>query len=102
MLRKGECTGCGLCCQSVRIQCPPNYAEPDVANWLSLHGISILEVAGATYASLNRRCSALALDDRTCTLYGKPERPGLCASFPATPAALSGLEDACGYRFEEA
>lgn len=102
MVRQGECTACGKCCLSLRIQCPPNYAEPDVANWLALHGVTVLVVNGATYASLNRKCSALASDNKTCTLYGKPERPGLCSEFPATPAALHGLEEECGYSWEPA
>lgn len=102
MVRFGGCTSCGLCCTSIRLQVPPSYMDdPDVKNWAELHGITIIRVGEATYASLDHKCSALATDNRTCTLYGKPERPELCSEFPATPAALTGLEDECGYRFEE-
>lgn len=102
MVRLGGCTSCGKCCTSLRLQVPPSYMDdPDVKNWVELHGISLLRVGEATYAVLNRKCSALASDNKTCTLYGKPERPGLCSEFPATPAALTGLETECGYSFRE-
>jgi hypothetical protein len=100
-VRQGECLpNCGACCKFVRLQVPPTYQETDTRGWLQLHGIRLTTIDGATFATIDRRCDALT-DDNRCSLYGKPERPQLCADWPATPGAMAGLEDVCGYRFEE-
>ena len=103
MVREGVCHGCkghAWCCTFLRLQVPPNYFDDaDVKHWVELHGVTVQRIGEATYAVLNRKCGALAADG-TCTLYGKPERPGLCAEWPATPAALSGMEDVCGFSFQ--
>lgn len=100
-MRRGQCLpNCGACCVFVRLQVPPTYRDGDVRNWLGLHGISIQEIGGATFAVVGRPCSELTPDKR-CGLYGKPERPRLCEEYPATPGALRGIEDVCGYSFGE-
>ena len=98
--RVGECrTGCGACCTSIRLQIPTIYSsDPDIKNWIELHGIRVIQIGEATYASIPNRCSALA-DDKTCSLYGSATRPQLCSHFPATPAALTGLEAECSFSF---
>lgn len=100
--RIGECReGCGACCESIRLQIPPNYkTDPDVKNWIELHGIAVITVGEATYAVINRPCVALN-PDKSCSLYGTSARPQLCSEWPATPAAMTGLEDQCSYEFRE-
>lgn len=97
--RVGECSpNCGACCESIRLQVPPSYGtDLDVKNWIELHGIKIVVIGEATYAVLNRRCSALNANDKSCNLYGTDERPQLCSEWPATPSAMKGLEDVCSY-----
>lgn len=86
---------------SIRIQCPPAYrSDPDIRRWVELHGIQLAEIGGATYAVISHRCSALT-EDLKCSLYGTPERPQLCSEWPATPSAMVGHEDHCGYSWEE-
>lgn len=98
--REGDCTaGCGACCRFIRLQVPPDYAQnQDVRKWIELHGVSLMEMNGGTFATVNLSCSALT-EDGQCSLYGRPERPELCNHWPMTPAALAGVEDVCSYSF---
>ena len=100
--RLGECTpGCGACCRSLQLQVPPEYGtNPDIRHWIELHGVSLRERDGGMFVLLSQPCSALQ-GDSSCGLYGKPERPELCASWPATPAALEPVASVCSYSFEE-
>mgnify|MGYP001561408483 FL=1 len=77
------------------------FTDPDVRHWIELHGIQVKQIGDATYIEINRKCSALTTDKK-CGLYGDPDRPGLCSEWPATPAALTGLESVCGYGFIQA
>jgi len=99
-VRQGACTqGCGACCRILRLQVPPEYSRnPDIKKWVELHGVKLVELDGGTFVMLTMPCSALTEDGR-CSLYGKPERPELCAHWPMTPAALLGVEDVCTYSF---
>ena len=101
-MRVGECTaGCGACCRTLRLQVPPEYsANPDVKNWVELHGVKLVEQDGGTFVVLNQPCSALT-DEGMCSLFDKPERPELCSHWPMTPAALAPVADVCTYSFEE-
>ena len=104
MVRQGECNTCngrGLCCSFLRLQVPPEYGtNPDVKNWVELHGVKVVTMDGGTFAVLQQPCSALT-EEGLCSLYGTPERPDLCNHWPATPAALMGVEDDCSYSFTE-
>lgn len=99
--RQGECVaGCGACCRFIQLQVPPEYAQnQDVRRWIELHGISITERDGGAFARIDVSCSALTTEGM-CSLIGTAERPELCSHWPATPAAMQGLEDVCSYRFE--
>ena len=99
-MRHGECKpDCGACCTSLRLQVPPEYSrDPDIKNWVELHGVKLVELDGGTFAMLRQPCSALT-EDMKCSLFGTPERPALCSEWPATPAALVGVEDVCSFSF---
>ncbi len=101
--RHGACdsTACrSACCKFLRLQVPPTYAsDPDVRNWIELHGLHVQQISGATFVNVPKPCLALG-EQGECTLYGKPERPQVCASYPATPDALNGILE-CGFSFTE-
>jgi len=100
--RQGECTvGCGACCRLLRLQVPAEYkTNPDIRKWVELHGVRLVNLDGGTFAMLASPCSALT-EDGLCGLYGTPERPDLCSHYPASPAALLGVEEVCTYSFKE-
>ena len=104
LVRQGECDTCGgraLCCSMLRLQVPPEYkSNPDIQKWVNLHGIQLRDIDGGVFALLPIPCTALTEDGR-CSLYGLPERPQLCSDWPASPAALIGVEDDCSYHFIE-
>jgi len=66
---------CGACCIAMSI----SSSIPDMENG---------KPAGVT-------CVQLSLDNMSCKLYGKAERPQVCVSFPATL-------DVCGNNRDEA
>ena len=68
-------------------------------NWLELHGLKVETIGAGTFLKIPLPCSALT-PSGDCSLYGQPERPLLCASYPTTPSALLGIPD-CSYTFEE-
>ncbi len=98
----GDCLNCsarGKCCSFLRLQVPPEYkSNPDIHNWVGLHGIKLLDIDGGVFAMLPIPCTALT-EDGLCSLYGTPERPELCSHWPASPSALIGIEDVCTYSF---
>ena len=101
-VRGGTCTrGCGECCTSIRLQVPPAYERtPDIKHWIELHGLKVVRIGEAAFVVIPNRCSALTADN-LCSLYGSADRPRLCDAFPATPAAITGLEDVCTYEFRQ-
>jgi Fe-S-cluster containining protein len=85
----------------MRLQVPPEYASnPDVRKWIELHGVRLQNLDGGVFAFLQTPCSALT-EEGMCGVYGTDARPDLCSHFPATPAALTGVEDVCTYSFKE-
>ena len=100
--RQGTCQPrqCGsACCKSVILEVNPAYrADADVANWISLHGITMFERDGRTLARIPTPCTALDEAGR-CGIYGQPERPDMCAAFPSAPASLDGIEAVCTFTF---
>lgn len=103
--RSGDCQPeqCGsACCRAINLEINPAYrADPDVSNWIRLHGIEMFDRHGRTFARIPTPCLALGESGR-CLLYGQPERPALCAAFPAAPASLDGVEAVCTYTFTPA
>lgn len=69
-----DCRKCGACCIAMSISSP-------------IPGMPNGKPAGV-------RCVQLT-EDNLCALYGKPERPTVCVSFPPTP-------DVCGKSRDEA
>ena len=101
MKRMGECTaGCGACCRSMRLQVPPDYASPDIRKWIELHGLRLTQWNGGTFVHLDVACSALT-EEGMCSLIDSPDRPEMCSQWPATPAAMEGLEDVCTFSFAQ-
>ena len=102
--RTGTCQPdvCGsACCRSLWLEINPFYrTDPDLSNWVRLHGIELVERGDRTMALVPTPCRALD-DHGRCGIYGQPERPQLCGAFPAAPASLDGVEAVCTYRFTE-
>jgi uncharacterized protein len=65
-------SGCGACCTA------PSISSP-------IPGMPQGKPAGV-------RCVQLDADER-CLLFGKPERPAVCASLRPTPAMCGGSRD---------
>lgn len=65
--------------------------------WLKAHGITVLRRTGRLLAYVPVRCGSLK-DDGTCGLFGSPERPRTCLTYPEHPQDIEGLEF-CTYRF---
>ncbi len=103
-VREGTCQPerCGsACCQSIWIEVNPFYrTDPDISNWVRLHGIDLVERGDRTLARIPVACTALD-QHGGCSLYGQPERPYLCDAYPAAPASLDGVRDVCTYTFRD-
>ena len=94
--RSGECDGCrradvpaAQCCSYVMV--PDRPLSEDEINWLQLHG---LDEHVEHDVRLESPCSALV--EGACSLFGKPERPNMCALYPELP----GLDEGCSFSFE--
>ena len=101
-VRHGSCLqGCGLCCEMLELEINPVYLKaPDVANWVGQHGIGLRMEGERCIARLPIPCGALQ-PDKSCALYGKPERPRMCAAWPDHPRQLDAVPG-CGFSFEVA
>lgn len=87
------------CCRFLILEVNPIYLnDPDLASWVRLHRIELVEREGRALARIPMACSALGGKGQ-CNLYGQPDRPQLCETFPMAPASLFGIEDACTYTF---
>ena len=107
LIRQGTCnyTGCGACCKVVLLAVHHAYLEPDKRHWLELHGITLAERDGLVWATVPSQCRELAADS-SCGIYGKPERPQVCADFPFAQADISIVDEwagepVCSYSFRE-
>ena len=101
--RSGTCQPnvCGsACCRFMWLAVDPQYLQQaDMLAWVRLHGIDVVEWAGWTMARIPIPCTALDGEGR-CSLYGMPERPTICSSFPVAPADLLGIDAACTFTFQ--
>ena len=78
-----ECERCpdpGMCCRYVELPLARTLS-PDEIRWVELH--NRLSIRGQV-VRIEVTCSALS--DGKCLLYGKPERPEMCAVWPDRPA----------------
>ncbi len=100
--RLGSCepTLCdSACCRFFALEVNPLYlSDPDLADWVRLHGVDLTAVGGRVLARIPLGCTALA-SDGSCHLYGQPARPTLCSEFPRSPLELYGVEDVCTFAF---
>ena len=101
-LRSGGCTtGCGACCEAVLLPIATQHMGPDEGvewvKWLEVHGISVIERGGVTWAFIPMPCKQLT-EDKGCALHGTPEKPQMCQQYPTHPAALWNLS-VCTYKF---
>ncbi len=76
-------------------------SDPDIRNWIQLHGIGIHEgPQGSAWAHIPIPCTQLT-PDGLCALNGSPRRPVMCGQWPYQPADLIGFEKVCTYSFVE-
>lgn len=88
--RKGECDGCGLCCEIIaRVELDFNENEPE---WLAARG---LPREGTKWFTIIDPCPQLQ-EDKKCGIY--EDRPNTCREFPTKPDDL--VELSCTYWFE--
>lgn len=109
-VRSGGCTiGCGACCEFLILPLDPRMrqADPerleDFIYWAGLHGVTIMESGDWWAARIPLRCEKLVEDadgDKTCGVFGEPERPKLCVRYPRHPLDLEGVAEVCTYRFD--
>ena len=104
--REGDCTvGCGACCKFLTINVNPDYyTSEDAKAWVELHGIRVRMSGGVCWMDIPTPCSALT-DDGRCGIYGKPERPKGCDTFPQSQAEINLVDDftgekVCTYSFK--
>lgn len=91
-VRKGECNGCGFCCQAIA------YVQLDFPNLVDDQ--EFLKVRGIFPDGTKRLhvidpCSKL-LPDNKCEIY--EDRPKTCRDFPTEPALI--IDTPCSYWFE--
>ena len=92
-VRKGECNGCGFCCQSialVELEFPNLLADPE---FLKVRGI---QPNGKKLLHIIDPCSKLDLQTNRCTIY--ENRPKTCRDFPSEPDLI--VDTPCSYWFE--
>lgn len=103
--RVGTCTeACGACCKGVTLNVNPDYLQKEVRHWLELHGLRLWEADGGVWAFIPTPCRELK-PDMSCGLYGKAERPQLCADWPFNQQEIITLREVtgaeCGFSFTE-
>lgn len=103
MNRVGECNGCSACCRFLILQVNPAYLEADRRNWIEMHGIHLFEQDGGVWARINATCTHLTAEGK-CGVYGLPERPQACATFPTVQADIDLIDEwasekVCSYEF---
>ena len=109
-VRSGGCTaGCGACCEFLILPLDPRMRSADLGRladfiyWASLHGVQITESGDWLAARIPLHCEKLVVDedgDKTCGVFGTPERPAMCARYPRQPLELEGVADVCTYKFD--
>lgn len=82
-----DCTDCGKCCEYMLL---PVFSE-DHAKWASYHGAEIVRRKSGLWVKINTPCKYLN-EDKTCAVYGKPERPEMCKTFFCAALKEGGVE----------
>lgn len=87
-----------MCCRYVELPLARRLSR-DEQKWIALHpGMRIIDRLDHHVVRFEVACGALAPDGR-CTLYGKPERPEMCAHWPDYPEEQT--PPGCVYREPE-
>ncbi|MFQ5672861.1 MAG: YkgJ family cysteine cluster protein [Nitrospinales bacterium] len=103
MNRMGECTRCGVCCQTVNITAVRDVALAqhrsldELKLYLSYRGIRVVgedEKNNLLFYSLDVPCRQLTPDNR-CRVHNTPQKPLLCYRYPWE---RDDVEE-CGYTF---
>ena len=90
LVRKGECNGCGYCCQiisRVQLHFPTQDAAFKAARGISPNGIKWVDVIDPCQHHV----------DSSCAIHAT--RPQTCRDFPQTPQEINGTP--CSYWFED-
>jgi len=101
--RKGECNGCGWCCQflmMLRMTVPdrsPEPLTPDMEKFYSLrYGVKGEDNRMRLTVHGFAPCQAHDNEAKRCAIY--EDRPQSCKDFPTTPEQIEGTP--CSYWFE--
>ena len=102
-VRIGECNTCAACCKFLILQVNPAYMDADRRRWIELHGIRLSERDGGVWARIDIACQHLT-DDGKCGVFGTPERPETCGTFPFVQADIDLVDEwagekVCSYSF---
>ncbi|PIR00481.1 MAG: hypothetical protein COV66_06115 [Nitrospinae bacterium CG11_big_fil_rev_8_21_14_0_20_45_15] len=105
LIRKGECHGCGECCETVNITVVRDVTlrqhgnREELERYLKYRGIRVVgedRENNYLFYAMDVPCSQLNAD-KTCKVHGTPEKPLLCLKYPTAPDDIK----ACGYYFEK-
>lgn len=99
--RKGQCVGCGKCCQNIYVQTSKHVVkdEKEFEKLKLLHRFyTYLTVVGKDEVGLVFSCSNLDEKTNLCKIH--KNRPGICRRYPQEELFKMGgkLSDDCGYR----
>ena len=77
-----RCSDRGMCCRYIELPLARPLTQ-DEEHWVSLRpGLSVKDLGRTLHFDIT--CSALTADG-LCALFGKAERPALCAIWPDAP-----------------
>lgn len=99
--RKGNCLGCGKCCQKIYVQTSKHVIkdEKEFEKLKLLHRFySYLTVVDKDETGLVFSCSNLDEKTKLCKIHNK--RPGICRRYPQEELFKMGgtIAEECGYR----
>lgn len=106
--RTGGChTKCGVCCEVIilpldrRLLRSAAYWEK-FKHYLEVRGLQVVVSPTRFEVRFPITCQHLQ-DDKSCGIFGTPERPELCNRWPRMPYDLfeTGLDEACTYQWKE-
>lgn len=99
--RKGNCLGCGKCCQKIYVRTSKHVIqdEKEFEKLKILHRFySYLTVVGKDETGLIFACSNLDEKTHLCKIH--KNRPGICKRYPQEEIFMMGgdLSEDCGYK----
>ena len=102
-IRKGQCKGCGRCCQRIYVRHAKDIikTEEEFKKLKTLHFFyGYLKVLDKDEIGLVFECTKLNKETGKCTAYSR--RPVLCRQYPVEEIFMMGgsITEECGYSFE--